>query len=173
MKKLIIITSIVFVLLSCSEFGGEGKTRYSVSITNNSEKEKTVSYTYNGISDTLAFSDTKNYEVKAYTEPPKNITDQNGIESIELKANGMTGNYTFSDLTPLDLNVINKLPIDVLIKAGNYIDDSGSPIFTISANAEKITAQIYTSKPNFTSLINYPVIIDWNFSDNTVYVTIR
>jgi hypothetical protein len=165
MKKLFFIVTIAFFLLSCGE-----KEFYSILITNNSSK--TVSYIYNNIIDTLAVSESKNYEIKdPYTPSPKNITDQNGIESITMKQSA--GYYTFLDTTPLELSVTNSLPITVKIKADNYIDDDGSTEFSIGGNSEKTTAKIYTSNPKFTSLVDYPVIIGWNKSGNTVYVIIR
>jgi len=144
-------------------------TRYSILITNSSSK--TVSYNYNDISDSLAPSDSKTYEVLAYTQPPKNIIDQNGIASLKMEHN--RDSFIFNDAVPFNLNVANKLPIDVKIKADNYIDDNGLTEFTISANAEKTTAKIYTSTPKFTSQTNYPVIIEYNVNSDTVYVIIR
>jgi len=167
MKNIFLVASIVLILISC------GDTKYyPVSITNAS-LTKDVSYTYNGVSDTLAVSKSKTYEVEAYTQPPKDIADPNGIASLIIKTNSMTGDYTFYDAIPLDLNVVNRLPITVKIKADNYIDDNGSTEFTIGENTEKTTAKIYTSNPKFTSLVEYPIIIDWNTSGNTVYVIIR
>jgi hypothetical protein len=166
-KKLFLSLAIVYLLLSCEDSGSNGY--YSISITNNSTKN--VSYTYNDISDTLAISETKNYSVEAYTQPPINVTDQNGIESVKFDKKDLK--YTFTDLVPINLNVANKLPIEVSFRADNFINDNGSPIFTISANTEKTTAKIFTNSPKFTSLVNYPVIIDWNFSGDTVYVVLR
>jgi len=81
--------------------------------------------------------------------------------------------FTFVDVEPFNLSVVNSLPIEVRIKADNYIDDDGSTEFTISGNTEKATAKIYTSKPKFTSLISYKIVIDWNFNNNTIYLIIR
>ena len=170
MKKVIFFVIIaVFLVLGCGE-----TELYSVSITNNSTK--TVSYDYNGGTGTLAVSQTNVYKVKAYTQPPKNILDQNGIASIKMNTDGMTGNYAFTDAAVFALNVVNNLPVEITIKADNFIDDNGSTELTIGENTEKNTARIYTSKPRFTPLVNnYPVTIDSNFDDNdkTVYVIIR
>jgi hypothetical protein len=60
-----------------------------------------LSYTFNDTSDTLTPSTSKTYyEVKAYTQPPKNVIDQDGIDSIKIKCNNMTGDYTFVDKDP-------------------------------------------------------------------------
>ena len=166
MKRLFVLTSIVFILISC----GDVKF-YSVSISNNSSKS--VSYTYNGISDTLTVSETKQYEVEAYTQPPKNIVDQNGIASLTIKTNGMTGDYTFLGATPLDLNVINRLPVDITIKADNYIDNNGSTELVIGLNAESTGAKIYTKSPKFTSTANYPIIVEYSVDENVMSVIIR
>lgn len=168
MRKLIIIITIVFLLSSCDN---DNSKRYSVSITNNSSK--IITYFFNGSTDTLAVSETKKYEVEAHTPSPRNIADQNGIASIKMNTNGMTGDHDFSDAVPFNLNVANKLPVEVKIKADNFIDDNGSFQFTIGANEEKNTAIIYTLNPNFTSLVEYPVIIDWNVSGNDMYVITR
>jgi len=168
MKKLHLIIVFCILTVSCKD---EIKI-YNISITNNSTKS--VSYTYNGSSDSLAVSETKKYEVKAYTGSPQNLVDQNGIASVELNVDNLKGDYFIVPAPePINLSVTNTLPIEVSIRAGNFIDDSGSPIFTISANSEKSTAKIYTKNPIFTSLISYPIIIDWNRRDDTIYMVIR
>jgi hypothetical protein len=164
MKKVVFAISIVLLII----VGCETKY-YSVLITNDSGK--TVSYIYNDISDTLASKTSKTYEVLAYTQLPKNINVPNGALSVKMNQKGDT--FTFVDVEPLNLNVVNKLPIEIKIRADSYIDDNGATEFTIDANAEKTTGKIYTSKPVFRSLTDYPVIIDWYFNDNTVYVIIR
>lgn len=174
MKKLLFAAGIVCLLSAC------GTEYYSVSVINYSEK--TVSYVYNGSSDTLAartpetpdspeIYDSKTYEVKAYTQPPQNINVPDGVLSVTMNQKGNT--FTFVDAEPFTLNVVNRLPFEVKFKADNYIDDNGSVEFTIDADTEK-TAKIYTSKPGFTSLTeDHTVIIDWNFKENTVYVITR
>jgi len=162
--KYLLTLIIAFTMVSCGirEF-------YSVTVIN--ESSKTVSYVYNGQSDTIGLSDSKSYSVKAYTQPPKNVVDQNDVASLNI--NQKDNVFTFIDATPFKLNVVNKLPITVIIKADKYIDDNGSVEFLIDENTEKTTAKIFTSKPKFMSLVDYPVIIDWNFNEDTVYVIIR
>jgi hypothetical protein len=163
MKKLLFVAGIVCLLSAC------GTEYYSVSVINDTEKN--VSYDYNGSSDTLEAKASKMYEVKAYTQAPQNINVPDGALSVTM--NQKRNTYTFVDAKPFNLNVVNRLPLEVKIKADNYIDDDGSVEFIIDGGTEK-NAIIYTSKPKFTSSIeNHPVIIDWNFKDNTVYVTIR
>jgi len=59
-------------------------TNYTVTIKNDSSIA--VSYTYNGLSDTLTTTNkSKTYEVKAYTQPPiitMNETDKAKIQMI-------------------------------------------------------------------------------------------
>jgi len=166
MRKFLFVLSIVIFLASC------GNTEYHVSITNNSSK--TVKFDYNNISNTLSLSETKTYVVPPYTQAPKNFVDQYGIASIKMKTDEMTGNYDFSNAPPpFNLNVVNTLPIIVKIRADNYINDNNSPELTIDEISEKTTAKIYTKTPNFESLIDHPITIDWNFEDNTVFVIIR
>jgi hypothetical protein len=138
-------------------------------LVKNESTVKTVSYTYNGISDTLAPSESKTYEVEAYTLPPANIADQNGIASIIMKRNGDL--FTFIDAKnndpslELNLKVVNTLPISITIKANNYIDDNNSMEMSISANSEK-SSLIYTRNPNFSTInTNYPVIFEWSIAE--------
>ena len=165
MKKLVLIIMVfVFYLCSCDT------EKYSVSITNNSSKN--VSYIYDGNSDTLGMSKSKTYSVKAYTQPPEDIIDQNGIASIKMIYDTMEGNYSFNNAHYYSLTAKNDSAFDVTIIADNYIDDNGSVEFTIGANGKK-TAKIYTSKPKFTSLVDYHIVIDWSITNNTMSVIIK
>ena len=165
MKKLFLCLFIIFLVVSC-----DIKEYYSVLITNDSSK--TVSYVYNGNLDTLNMSESKTYSVKAYTQAPKNIIDQNGISSLNMTRHNSKDEFAFTDATPLGLNVINSLPIEVKMKADNFIDDNGTPILIIEANGTK-NAWIFTSKPIFESLINQPIIFDWNLSENNISLIIK
>jgi hypothetical protein len=166
MKKLLLIANIVFLLISCDS----GTHDYSVTFTN--ESSKTVSFEYDGTSDTISIGDSKTYQVKAYTKPPVNIVDQNGIASIDMNKILTTADYTFFDKVPFNLNVINKLPTDITIKADNFIDNSGSTEMFIEKDNEA-TALIFTNKPKFTTTSNYPVIFDFNISDVEMWVILR
>jgi len=95
MRKLFI--ALFFVLLLV--VGCDPVKLYTVVISN--ESLKTVSYVYNDSSDTLVPSTSKTYyEVKAHTQPPKDFVDQDGKETIKIKYNGITGDYTFIDKDP-------------------------------------------------------------------------
>jgi hypothetical protein len=165
-KKLIFVISIVLLLVA----GCETKY-YSVLITNDSSK--TVSYTYNDVFDTLAPSASKTYEVKAYTQPPSKITDENGIASIEVKKRG--DYFTFTDATPMEMNILNTLSVDVKrIKADNYISyNESSSIDVLKNDTISENLDIYTNKPNFSleadkdGIIepSYPIIFDWNITN--------
>jgi hypothetical protein len=163
MKKLFITLSIVLILIGC------GETRYNVSITNDSSK--IVSYVYDGNSDTINVSETKNYEVKAYTQSPKNIIDGNGIASLKMDQKG--DSFTFIDAIPFDLKVINELPVDITIKADNYIDNNGLMELTIVSNTENTGAKIYTKTPKFTSTSSYKLIYELVIIGNEISVIIR
>ena len=159
MKKLILTFTIVCLFISCET------SYYSVSVTNNSET-KTVSYTYNDSSDTLAPGESETYEVEAYTEPPANIEDENGVASIEMKRDGDI--FTFVDVEPIILNVINTLPIPITIKADNYIWDEINASVELSVPAREERTErlfIYTENPKFTITSDYPVIYEWNITD--------
>jgi hypothetical protein len=171
MRNLLLAVGIVLLMAGC----GEGNN-YSVSITNNST-DKAVSYTYDGHSDTLSVSETKFYEVKAYTEPPKKIVDQNGIASMKMNQKG--DSFTFIPADPLNLKVKNQLPYDVTIKADNYIDNSGSMELTINSDDENTDAKIYTKNPRFTftfdqpTIYSYPIIYELAIVGEEMSVIIR
>jgi len=104
---------------------------------------------------------------------PQNVIFTGHPKSIRMETKGYS--YSFIDIDPINLNVVNSLPIDVTLKAGDYIDNgSGSDEFFVPRGDEEI-ATIYTSKPDFTVVLpsGYPIIIDWEFSGDTVYVIIR
>jgi hypothetical protein len=167
MKRIVVVFLFsILIFQGCGE-----KTPYLVSITNGSSKS--VSYNYYKFTDTLNASQTKTYEVwDTYVGPPRNVVDGGGIASIAIKQNGMTGNYTFTDAPPLNLNVRNELSYEVKIKAGNYIGKDNSTELTISANTT-VTAEIYTRNPVFSSNSNYPITIECNIIGDTMYVIIR
>ena len=172
MRKLVVFT--VFAIISMLFVGCGNKEFYTVLIKNESLL-KTVSYEYDRNSDTLTPNQSKTYEVKAYTQPPKSIVDQNGIASLKMERNG--DHITFADETSLDLNVINMLPVDITIKADNYIDNNGSTELKIESNDESTLAKIYTKSPKFTSTTNYPtnypIIVEYTIVGNGMSVIIR
>ena len=164
MKKMLLLAlSAGFLALSC------GAQYYSVLIKNDSNK--TVKYTYNEKDGSLLQGESKTYEVKAYTQPPEKVMDENGIASIQINRQG--DEFTFKEADYLSLNVANKLPVEIKIKAGNYIDYNGSTELTVSANAENKTAKIYTKSPKFTYSSTSPVIIEWNYKDDAIDVILR
>jgi len=174
MRKIFVLLAIALIFVSCDE-----KRPHLVTITNSATKA--VSYTYNGEENTLAVSGTKNYEIWESYGPPRNVVDNKGIASIVTKQNTMTGDYTFSDADPIDLKVINTLPVDVTIKADNFIDNgnpTNSTELEIPANDKIETAQIYTRNPKFTSTTNYPIIVGYliekiDEDENVMSVIIR
>ena len=177
------------VLLCGLLYAGCGEETYAVSIIN--KTSKSVSYSYNGKKNTLKASTNKKYTVKAYTQPPSDIVDENGIMSVKMTdQQGET--YTFTDAPSIRISAINTLTEklgDVTIKAGNYIDNDGSSRLTIPAGETK-TAKIYTEKPKFTvgryieesqsmAELNSSVTVDWKIiedkvkKEKTMYITIK
>jgi len=169
MKKLLLTFSIVCLFISCET------KYYSVLVKN--ESTKTVSYTYNGSSDTLDPSASKAYEVEAYTRPPADIKDEHGIASIEIQRNEDI--FTFKDAEPIIFNVANTLPFEVRIKADNYIwyeyEEEGKKYvsFELSVPAQKEIPNeerpddlfIYTETPKFTATADYSVSCEWKIID--------
>jgi len=165
MRNILLVLSIVLLLSGC------GQKYYSVSITNDSSK--IVSYTYSGYSETLDVSSSKIYEVEAYTQAPRNIVDQNGIASIKLNTNGMTGNYNFINAESYYLIVTNEFPFEVTISSGNFIDNDGSMYLSINTGITNTDAKIYTKNPQFVSTLSYPVVFDRSISGDTMNVVIK
>jgi len=164
MNKLVFVLGFTFLL-----FAGCETKYYTVLITNDSSR--LVSYTYNDSGDNLVPSASKTYyDVKPYTSPPV-ISDETVRVRVKIEYNAVTGAYTFKDAESFNLIVDNQRSEPVTIKADNYIDDGGSVECTILDSTIKDTAKIYTSNPKFTS--DSPIIINWSFSNNTVFVTIQ
>jgi len=170
MRKFVVFSLIFIMFIGCNL---EDHWNYTVK----NESSKTVSFRFNnGAVDTLAQSESKNYEI---ARGEKHTTLSN-IEAgspygfgFSVKLIHSSTDYTFVDNSPYNLHIANKLPVSVIIKADNYIDYNGSFEIEAAANTEITTAKIYTKKPSFSSITDYPVIIDWEFSNNTVYVIIR
>lgn len=169
MRKITIFAILFTVALLV--FGCDNDKFYTVSVRNNSSK--TVSYEYAGHSDTLAVQESKTYEIKEYTQPPSNIVDQNGIASLNVDRHNQKDEYIFTTATPFDLNVLNTLPVDITIKAGNYIDNNGLMELTIESQKENTGAKIYTQTPKFISTSNYPINIGYIVVGNEMFITIR
>jgi hypothetical protein len=176
MKRYFSLLVVVFVLFSC-------ETRYySVTVRNNSAKP--VTYTYDNITDTLAPASFKEYQVKAYTQPPKDLSVPGpGVLSIKMTRAFQADEYVFEDVAPKDIQVLNTLAIPVRIMVGMYIEDgSGNPFIECAANATA-AGKIYTGNPIFVSMPKYAgqsdlpdhtVIFDWKETDDgKIFVTIR
>jgi hypothetical protein len=162
MKKLILGVLVCLALVACET------KYYSVLITNNSSKA--VTYTYNGSPNTLLSGVSEDYQVKAYTQPPKDISVP-GALSVEMENKGEE--YVFVNVPPIDLHVINTLSVSVTIKADDYIDNDGSTELAIGALTEVKTAKIYTGRPNFSVSSGYSPNIVWEISEGIMYVTIK
>jgi uncharacterized protein YkuJ len=152
-------------------------TYYPITITNNSSK--TVSYFYNGSTDTLEPTKSKSYQVKAYTQMPVNFSVVSS-ETLTVTMVNEREEYIFKDIDPINLNVVNMMPFPVTIKAGNYIDadgtGSGEIGLLIPENTENQNAKIYTTRPKFTITADYPINsikIEWRMVDTTIYVIIK
>jgi hypothetical protein len=148
---------------------------YPVVVQNNSTK--TISYTYNGISDSLGTSGSKMYEVLAGTPGPVDIKiDNDPSKPMSIKLERQMNGYYFKDVTPIKLDVENTLSVEITIKADNFIDgDNGGTELKISANDKKQDIDIYTTTPKFTivSPPDSPAEISWSFSSGKISAIIR
>jgi len=168
MKKYMLILITCMFLSSCDD---AGYNHYSVS----NDATKAVSYKFDGDTYTLSPSESKSYEVSAskmgFMGVENVIAVTGNKHSVKTTRSG--NDYSFIDNTPYNLHVINTLPITIAIQANDYISASGATTLSINSNTENNSAQIYTRSPKFTANTNYPVLFDWNFSVDTVYVIIR
>jgi hypothetical protein len=170
MKHLVILTC-VFILFSCDT------KYYTVTVRNKSAK--TVTYTYNGVQDTLSPTDAKEYQAEAYTQPPGDIS-VSGAMSVKMEKTLHSDEYLFADVTGAELKIQNTLNIAVRIMAeGGYVEGPGdTPYVECSGNAET-SAKVYTTRPVFKSvpksdLEDYPVSFDWKIlDDGSMTLTIR
>jgi hypothetical protein len=177
-----------FSLLILAVFAlGTCETRYySITLRNNSSKQ--VTYTFDDITDTLAPIASKDYQVKAYTQPPKDLS-VSGAMSVKVDKERQTEEYVFKDIPPTTITILNTLPVPVRVKAGKYIEDiAGNPFiecqeYNTSTGASETTGKIFTNNPVFQSVpkyegqtdySDYPVIFDWKITvDGKIAVTIR
>ena len=166
MRKQILIAALVVLFLGC-----ENKEYYAVVITNDSEKN--VTFAYNDSTDTILAGENKIYEVKAYTQSPRDYFDQNGIESVNMKYENLTGNYIFINADYYNLNVTNEFPFDVTFSAGNFIDNGGSKSITVNTGGTNTSAKIYSKTPQFTSTLSWEAVFEFSISGNDMNVTIK
>jgi len=161
MKKSLVLVLIgtIFLFSSCEE-----TKLYTILIKN--ESSKPVSYEYDGASNTLAVNASKFYEVKAYTQPPKNIT-VTGAMSVKMDRAGDT--LTFVDAEEITLKVTNQSSYEVKLKADNYIDDNGSTEIDVTSGVTK-TAKIFTVRPNFTTVPSSTV--EWKLDKDTKTINV-
>jgi hypothetical protein len=169
MKRYFFLSLLAVLLLAACE-----TEYYSVTITNNSSKQ--VSYSYDGGKDSLDSGKSKNYQVKAYTQMPADISVSSGTLTVSMARK--QDRYIFEDIAPIKLSVANTMPFLVTIKADNYIDadGKGKTELSIPGEAEETGARIYTSQPKFTISADYPlgsVKIGWEMKDDTIFVTIK
>jgi hypothetical protein len=170
MKKLLFIVAVMTLLVA----GGCGAEKfYTVKISNGSTT-KTVKYSYNNLSNEELPPETdRSYEVKAHTQPPKNLVDQDGFASVSLEYESMTGNFSFADAVSYPLKVKNDLPFAITISANKFIVNGTSTSLTVNAGATNTSATIYTDRPAFTSTSSYPVTFVWKKTGDVIDVTIK
>ena len=200
MKKLLFLLLIAVFIVACR--GEFDNVKYT--ITNDSSKNITFVF-FNDITDTLGNGKSMTYIINSeqgrFAPQKINFPGHKKSVNLEILNNGTAGIfYTFTDNTPLALNVVNMLSIPVTIKADDFIavaPDTGNESYDeeeftlkIKENSEE-TALIYTSAPNFsvkdertpdseqakTVFIPYPypytIKLDWELIDDTINLTIK
>ena len=172
MKKLVVFAILVLLI-----FAGCSETIYTVTIKNEIETNKTVSYTYNGVSKTLPINNEETYSVNAYNLPPTDLKDEHDIYSVKLTADGITGNYTFKEAEFYNLIVTNKLAEDIKITAGKYTEYTAkynSIEIPIAKNTTEVDTEvkIYTKNPIFTSSTGNLDLSNWKLSGDNIILTI-
>jgi len=175
MKRILFVFLIVFILGSCkSDFDN-----VNYIMTNNSSKEITFDFYNEEVVIQSVSEEPDNIKIFSINSgegifEPENLKPAEGqghLKSIKMNSvnKGRAGfEFTFIDVDSFALHVVNTLPVEVTIEAGNYIenniDDEILTNLTVAPYIEIKTAKIYTNKPEFTAKTEYPVIIDWKFS---------
>jgi len=176
MKKILFVFLVVLILTSCqTDFDDVNYkifNRSSKTITCDFNNE-TLTLLPDKESDNIIINSGKG------SFKPLNLVFSGHKESIKMNTvnKGRAGiEYSFYDVEPFTLHVLNNLPMEVTITAGNFIDNNGETEITIAAG-EKVTAKIYTKKPSFSIKSDEPVIFpvntNWQFSDETISVVIQ
>jgi len=178
MHKILLPVLILFILISMSNCDNVFDD-INYTITNSSSKP--IAFSFNDTNYNLNSNESMSLTINSGEGEfyPRNVVPYNAhsksvkIETGYLGINNGTHkkSYTFKDNIKYNLKITNTLPISVTIKSDDNIDNNGELTITINTNED---SYIYTSNPNFTLVSEpYPVIFDWNFSNNTVYVVIR
>ena len=162
---------ILFVLPIALFFVGCNFEYDTQSVTNKSSK--TVSYTmyYEKGTFQLAPGEMKEHSTPHNSHlPPRGISVSPMPYDVEMKTiNGLT--YEFITTSSIALSIVNTLPVSIEISTGT-IEYMSVPSITVPPNSVE-TSSIFTKKPKFVNESKYPVIIDWNFADDTIYVILR
>jgi hypothetical protein len=112
--------------------------------------------------------------VKAYTQPPANIS-VSGAMSVKME-NQSGDQFIFSDIAPFNLYVLNALSVDIVISADKYIETvDGLTELAVGQRQEATNAKIFTRRPQFTIKAgNYPSLPNYDFKieGNTMYVVV-
>ena len=167
MKYLIFIVGIAFLLASCSY---DENHRYIM--VNNSSRD--IGFSFNDESITLSPGQSIIRIVNSWDghRSPQNITHNGHEKSIRMIRESLR--FSFVDVIPLYLNVVNTLPIAIEnFRSGEYISIYDTNFLTLDGNSYSTSAIIFTRSPNFTTTTNHPINIEWRIVGNTMYVTIR
>jgi len=167
MKYLIFIVGIAFLLASCSY---DENHRYIM--VNNSSRD--IGFSFNDESITLSPGQSIIRIVNSWDghRSPQNITHNGHEKSIRMIRESLR--FSFVDVIPLYLNVVNTLPIAIEnFRAGEYIYNSGENALTIASDSNLTSAIIFTRSPSFTTATNHHIDVEWRIVGNTMYVTIR
>ena len=180
MKKILILFCFVLILSSCPDSFND----VIYTINNNSSKIISFDFYNENVSlqpkpeepdELIIYSKTFTVNSDEGSIKPSNVVFSGHKQSIKMNSVnlGRAGiEYNFIDVSPFDLNAANTLPVGITITAGTYIDYMGETELTI-APSETIAASIYTNRPVFSTTADYPVIIEWKFSNGSVNVIIR
>jgi len=180
MKKVLFLFCFVLLLSSCPDHFND------IVYTINNNSSKIISFNFNNEYVSLQPKPEEPDELIEYSAEfavnssegnvkPVNVVFSGHQKSIKMNsANlGRAGiEYNFVDVSPFDLKVVNTLPVGITIKADDFIDYEGETELTV-APSETASAIIYTDKPKFSITADYPVVIDWKFSSDSINVVIR
>jgi hypothetical protein len=110
----------------------------------------------------------------AYTQPPVFLgVVPEGVRSVDVERD--SDGYKFVNLPTISLHVMNTLPVEITIKASDFIDNnSGGTVLTVPQNDIVTSVKIYTKSPTFTVIASgYSAQATYTITDGVMYVVIR
>jgi hypothetical protein len=162
----------LFIALMLCIFAGCNDSDTKITVHNNSAGS--VSYTLNGIPETLTIESREVQEFRYTDNFPRSYSGN--AHPVAYKVIDPYS-FEFIDISPLELQVVNSWPFNINVSAGGFIENSQEkePL-AIPANSTG-SGHIYTSSPQFTLTTDsgkeISAAISIQIIDDIMYVMIR